>query len=510
MPTWWPTFSPTTTEWASGGLGGAGALPTGGTYSPTVPWPTYSPTPGADSSSQVSPGETVRDIDVDSSSSSNLSKKQLKDIKTSIRQSGGSINDMKTIRQDGLKSNLLQSNFGISHEEYVTMDKKDRKYVKKHVRGVDLTLSQHAVVDNEEKEEEEDLMDYFDLLEQEEEEEEMGKKQMKEIKKQMRTASVHHDESSSKSSEPAVEGMMGRTAEFVAHHFAAAAAATQTTIDETSGKGTLDPTASPPSTTYYPTDDQTYSPTTIGHMNNLELHSSPSSSLSSNGQGARQRRRLNSSSSTAIGDEVIGQWTSIPPNDEFFTKYPEWKSRQEEIYKLRIDKSTRYVAGSSSRRQLQDTTTTEELIPNQLYSAQFLEMDTSTNMNIINQDDTYLNNNVTYPPNTTPITNYTLSYTSISSTLNPDLSIEEQLDIVPGGVILVLVGLTNDGEVIRNRIMWTYTMGCGMEDVTVMNGDEFGWAMFVSFLLCCCCCCCCCYCCVSQLLNVCSFGIVCH
>ena len=63
------------------------------------------------------------------------------------------------------------------------------------------------------------------------------------------------------------------------------------------------------------------------------------------------------------------------------------------------------------------------------------------------------------------------------------MSIEEQLDIVPGGVILVLVGLTNGGEVIRNRIMWTYTMGCGMEDVTVMNGDEFGWAMFVSFFV---------------------------
>ena len=486
MPTWWPTFSPTTTEWAQGGVGGAGGMPTtaGGTYAPTIPWPTYSPTSSNvvddPSSSQVSPGETIRDINIDDSSS--LTKKQLKDIKTSIRQSGGSVNDMKSIRQDGLKSNLLQSNFGLSTEEYMNMNKTDRKDVKKHVRGIDL-VSQHAIVVDDNSEEE-DFTDYFEMLEQHEEgeEEEMSKKEMKELKKQMRTAGIHHyDSSSSKSDESAAaEGMMmERTAELLAHHFAAASTQTHPTTTDT-----LDPTASPPTATYYPTDDQTYSPTTTGHMNNLELHSSNAAGFGP--EGARQRRKL--TSSTNRKEATIGQWTSISPNDEFFTKYPEWKSRQEEIYKLRNDKSSTaplddYDVGggsSSTSRQLQDTT---GLIPNQLFSAQFLEMDTSTNMNIINQDDSYLNN-ATFPPSDNGITDYTLTYTSISSTLNPDLSIEEQLDIVPGGVILILVALTNGGEVIRNRIMWTYTMGCGMEDVTVLNGDEFVWATFVSSFTC--------------------------
>ena len=119
------------------------------------------------------------------------------------------------------------------------------------------------------------------------------------------------------------------------------------------------------------------------------------------------------------------------------------------------------------------------LIPTQLLSAQFLEMDTSPNMNIINQDDQYLN--VTFPPNN----NHTLSFTSISATLDPSSTLEDQLEFVPGGVILILVASTESGEIVRNRVMWTYTMECsdGMEeDVLVVEvGDEFAWAMFVSF-----------------------------
>ena len=60
--------------------------------------------------------------------------------------------------------------------------------------------------------------------------------------------------------------------------------------------------------------------------------------------------------------------------------------------------------------------------------------------------------------------------------------------MLPGGVILVLVAETETGELVRNRVVWTYTMGCGMEDsVVVKSGDVFGWTTFVScfvFLFC--------------------------
>lgn len=386
MPTWWPTFSPTTLDWATG----AGEMPTaqneggnvpqegGETYSPTVPWPTYAPTSGQedqqrDAGSEVNPADSMRDINVDSSNNEQgLTKQELKKIKTQVRESGGNVSDMKQIRQDGLKSNLL-SQHGLSVEEYEEMNKKDRKVVKKQVR-------------------------MFDTLQSK-------------------------------------------------------------------------PTYYPTSTTLYPTDDGTYSPTTggrrklegsegldtsyeptsISHLRNLELHSSSSG---------------------------LGQWTSLSPNDEFFSKFPEFKDRQEEIYRMRTRshrventsiniESTNDGDISSGHRQLQFT-------PSQLLSAQFLEMDTSENMNIINQDDQYLSNSDIPLPEV-------LSFTSISSTLDPTLSLEEQIDIVPGGVILILVGMTEGGEIMRNRVMWTYSMSCGDDDwMTIGNGDEYAWAMFVS------------------------------
>jgi hypothetical protein len=47
----------------------------------------------------------------------------------------------------------------------------------------------------------------------------------------------------------------------------------------------------------------------------------------------------------------------------------------------------------------------------------------------------------------------------------------------------VLVGATANGEIVRNRMLWTYTMGCGMEDYTVLDGNVIGWAGFVSVMV---------------------------
>lgn len=173
---------------------------------------------------------------------------------------------------------------------------------------------------------------------------------------------------------------------------------------------------------------------------------------------------------------TIEAWQSIPPNDEFFARFPEWKERQEEIYRLRHNDAEdaseeATLASFDNRRKLQAS----NVEPTQLLSAQFIEIDTSSDMAIINQDDSYLN--LAFPYNQEGIT---LSYTSISATLDPSLSLEDQLDSVPGGAILVLIGQDEKGEVVRNRLMWTYTMGCGVGVQTIRDGDEFGWAVFVS------------------------------
>ena len=115
-------------------------------------------------------------------------------------------------------------------------------------------------------------------------------------------------------------------------------------------------------------------------------------------------------------------------------------------------------------------------MPTRLISAQFLEMDTSSNMQIINQDDQYLN--VTFPDPS----NIVLQFSSISNLLNPAMPLSDQMEYVPGWAILILVGATASGEIVRNRMLWTYTMGCGLEDYTVLDGNVIGWAGFVSVL----------------------------
>jgi hypothetical protein len=121
-----------------------------------------------------------------------------------------------------------------------------------------------------------------------------------------------------------------------------------------------------------------------------------------------------------------------------------------------------------------------------LVSAQFLEMDASPDMNIINQDDSHIN-----IPQDNPgeeVGDLTLTYTSVSASLDPHVLLDDQPDRLPGGVILILVGRTPSGEIVRNRLMWTYTMGCGGGDVvTVEAGEGLGWTIFVSFVVDVCC-----------------------
>jgi len=176
-----------------------------------------------------------------------------------------------------------------------------------------------------------------------------------------------------------------------------------------------------------------------------------------------------------VRKSILDAWTSIHPNDVFFNEHPELKSYQEEIYRMKhslpsLSSSSSSSSLSHNTRSLQDNSA--GLMPTRLISAQFLEMDTSPFMNIINQDDQYIN--VTFPDPT----NIVLQFSSISNLLDPALPMADQMEYVPGGAILIFVGATASGEIVRNRMLWTYTMGCGLEDYTVLDGNVIGWAGF--------------------------------
>jgi hypothetical protein len=109
----------------------------------------------------------------------------------------------------------------------------------------------------------------------------------------------------------------------------------------------------------------------------------------------------------------------------------------------------------------------------EVVSIQFLEFDTSDDLTVINQDNTYANVSLA--------SGKRIKFTSVSSFLDTTIPIDGQMDspsLVPGGASLILYGKTESGRVVRNRFFWSYTMDC--ENVPVTVGNKLGWVEVVS------------------------------
>ena len=118
-------------------------------------------------------------------------------------------------------------------------------------------------------------------------------------------------------------------------------------------------------------------------------------------------------------------------------------------------------------RQLQSNIT--------IISVQLIEFDTSGELIVINQDDTYSNVSLE--------NGATVTFTSISSDMDPTLPVSDQPDLVPGGLQLVVKAEVTDGTtgevmVVDNRVAWTYTNECGVDPIEV--GEGVAWVTLVS------------------------------
>ena len=116
----------------------------------------------------------------------------------------------------------------------------------------------------------------------------------------------------------------------------------------------------------------------------------------------------------------------------------------------------------------------------EIVSVQFLEFDTSGDLTVINQDDTYAD--------VTLMDGDKLKFNSASSFLDTSLPLSEQMSnpaLVPGGASLILYGKTASGVVVRNRFFWMYDMNCGEDNSPINVDDEIGWIKVVSVVLFC-------------------------
>ncbi|KAL7544032.1 hypothetical protein ACHAXR_013455 [Thalassiosira sp. AJA248-18] len=131
-----------------------------------------------------------------------------------------------------------------------------------------------------------------------------------------------------------------------------------------------------------------------------------------------------------------------------------------------------------SHRRLQESPATTSVAADpvvEIVSVQFLEFDTSGDLTVINQDDSYADISLKSGDR--------LKFHSASSFLDTDIPLADQTSnpaLVPGGASLILYGKTASGVVVRNRFFWMYDMNCGRENAPVNVGDEIGWVTVVS------------------------------
>ena len=97
---------------------------------------------------------------------------------------------------------------------------------------------------------------------------------------------------------------------------------------------------------------------------------------------------------------------------------------------------------------------------------------------VINQNDQY--------SNTTLHDGDIVSFDSISSELDPNLSLEEQLYLVPGGVQIAMRGKLEDKDglieekIINQHVTWSYTNACDVEPIEAEQ--SIGWVTVTSEL----------------------------
>mmetsp|Transcript_27893 Transcript_27893/g.58100 ORF Transcript_27893/g.58100 Transcript_27893/m.58100 type:complete len:910 (-) Transcript_27893:253-2982(-) len=76
-----------------------------------------------------------------------------------------------------------------------------------------------------------------------------------------------------------------------------------------------------------------------------------------------------------------------------------------------------------------------------------------------------------------------IQYTSISNSLDPDIPLSMQQNLIPGGVAMVLYGEDEQGQPVTNRVIWWYNndLLCEQRSDPIQTGDEIGWINIVDF-----------------------------
>ncbi len=124
-----------------------------------------------------------------------------------------------------------------------------------------------------------------------------------------------------------------------------------------------------------------------------------------------------------------------------------------------------------SRLSFEDDTNNSELlilsdqVPTKVTRVEIFEYDTSAGLAVINQE---IWNNQDLSDGDT------IQFTSISSNLDPNKPLDEQLEFFPSGVILQATGVNSNDQDVTNTFTWEYDIeDCTTEQIT--TGNYIGW-----------------------------------
>ena len=133
-------------------------------------------------------------------------------------------------------------------------------------------------------------------------------------------------------------------------------------------------------------------------------------------------------------------------------------------------KSSSPKSTQGSRREKQDDAKQlkqqggeEEYSPVNIVSIVFVEFDNSGYLNVLNMNGTYVSTDLA--------DGAVIEFPSISKTQRSD---------IPGGVAMLLVGVDDEGGMVRNRLAWTYDEDCDGSISPIVVGDAIGWVEIVS------------------------------
>lgn len=130
--------------------------------------------------------------------------------------------------------------------------------------------------------------------------------------------------------------------------------------------------------------------------------------------------------------------------------------------------------GEPTSTSTADGAATDDLVPTMITSISYYEL--ALDLQVIHQETITPNNDYDNDDGEEGNTTIEVTFQSITSKLNSTQSLMDQVSYVVSTAILVIEGVNDNNETLKNTISWRYNVN-QCQDVPIAIGDMLGWTM---------------------------------